>query len=102
MALYKYKAKDKEGNIYERTIEVKNRLDIYNVIREEGGRVISIREVGNQSVLLFWDSIFSKSDFLVRADVTKNAVPKKQYRLISDFSDRNHSAALLTNNVIYI
>ncbi|KKR85112.1 MAG: Type II secretion system protein [Candidatus Azambacteria bacterium GW2011_GWF1_41_10] len=72
MALYKYKAKDKEGNIYERTIEVKNRLDIYNVIREEGGRVISIREVGNQSVLLFWDSIFSNINTHQKITFAKN------------------------------
>jgi len=72
MALYKYKAKDKEGNIYERTIEVKNRLDIYNVIREEGGRVVSIREVGNQSILLFWDSIFSNISTHQKITFAKN------------------------------
>lgn len=47
MTLYKYKAKDKEGRIYERTLDVKNRFDIYNVIREEGASVVSIREVKN-------------------------------------------------------
>ena len=72
MALYKYKAKDKEGNIYERTIEVKNRLDIYNVIREEGGRMVFIREVGNQSVLLFWDSIFSNISTHQKITFAKN------------------------------
>jgi len=45
MTLYKYKAKDKEGKIYERAIEVVNRFDIYNIIREEGGSVVSIKEV---------------------------------------------------------
>ena len=72
MALYKYKAKDKEGKTYERTIEVKNRLDIYNVIREEGGRVVSIREVGNQSILLFWDSIFSNISTHQKITFAKN------------------------------
>ena len=33
MTLYKYKAKDKEGAIYERTLETKNRFDFYGVIR---------------------------------------------------------------------
>ncbi|MEK9171927.1 MAG: type II secretion system F family protein, partial [Patescibacteria group bacterium] len=45
MTLYKYKAKDKEGKIYERALEVKNRTDLYSIIREEGGSVVSIREV---------------------------------------------------------
>ena len=43
MTLYKYKARDKEGKIYERTLEVKNRVDLYGVIREEGGSVVSIQ-----------------------------------------------------------
>ena len=47
MTLYKYKAKDKDGNIYDRSLDVKNRFDIYNVIREEGGTVVSIHEVKN-------------------------------------------------------
>ena len=72
MALYKYKAKDKEGNIYERTIEVKDRLGIYNIIREEGGRVVSIREVGNQSVLLFLGNIFSNINAHQKITFAKN------------------------------
>lgn len=44
MTLYKYKAVDKDGKIYERKVEVKNRFEIYAIIREEGGRVISIKE----------------------------------------------------------
>src|SRR3990167_1868480 len=72
MALYKYKAKDKEGKTYERTIEVKNRLDIYNVIREEGGRMAFIRVVGNQSVLLFWDRIFSNISTHQKITFAKN------------------------------
>ncbi|MDO8569951.1 MAG: type II secretion system F family protein [bacterium] len=59
MTLYKYKAKDKEGKIYERTLEVKNRFDIYGVIREEGGSVISIQEVKSLRVLAFLGNIFS-------------------------------------------
>jgi type IV pilus assembly protein PilC len=46
MTLYKYKAKDKDDNIYERTVDIKNRIDIYHLIREEGGHsIISIHEV---------------------------------------------------------
>ena len=47
MTLYKYKAKNKEGSAYERTLDVKNRSDLYNIIRGEGGSVISIQEVNS-------------------------------------------------------
>ena len=59
MTLYKYKAKDKEGRVYERTLEAKNRFDLYGVIREEGGSVVSIREVGSLATLISLGSILS-------------------------------------------
>lgn len=58
MSLYKYKAKDKEGKIYEKTLEVKNRFDLYHIIREEGASVVSIQEVGGIKSLISFDSIF--------------------------------------------
>lgn len=45
MTLYKYKARDKEGKIYERSVDVKNRAEIYGIIRDEGASVVSIQEV---------------------------------------------------------
>jgi len=59
MTLYKYKARDKEGKIYERTLEVKNRVDLYGVIREEGGSVVSIQEVKAFASLGALGDIFS-------------------------------------------
>lgn len=59
MTLYKYKAKDKEGNVYERSLDVKNRFDIYNVIREEGGSVISIQEVKNFMSFVYLGRLFN-------------------------------------------
>lgn len=47
MPLYKYKARNKEGEIYERSVDVKQRSDLYGIIREEGGKIVSIREVKN-------------------------------------------------------
>jgi type IV pilus assembly protein PilC len=47
MTFYKYKAKDKEGKIYDKTVEVENRFDIYGIIRQEGGKVVSIKESRN-------------------------------------------------------
>jgi len=45
MTLYKYTAKNKEGKIYERTLEVENRTDLYGIIHKEGGSLVSIQEV---------------------------------------------------------
>ncbi len=59
MTLYKYKAKNKEGEVYERTLEAKNRFDLYAVIREEGGSVVSIREVRNFAAFISLGNIFS-------------------------------------------
>lgn len=47
MTLFKYQAKDKNGKTYERTLEARNRLELYSVIRKEGGSPISIREIKN-------------------------------------------------------
>lgn len=58
MTLYKYKAKDKEGKVYERTLEVKNRFDLYGIIREEGGSVVSIKEVKNVAFSISFGDFF--------------------------------------------
>ena len=58
MTLYKYKAKNKEGEVYERTLEAESRFDLYGVIREEGGSLVSIREAKSFAVLSFLGSIF--------------------------------------------
>lgn len=49
MTLYKYKAKSREGEIYERTVEADSRLNIYNIIRTEGATVVMINEVNRLS-----------------------------------------------------
>lgn len=53
MPLFKYKAKDKEGKIYERTAEVDNRFNLYSIIRDEGGTVVSIKEIKHLALLNF-------------------------------------------------
>ena len=58
MTLYKYKAKDREGKEYERTVDVKNRLDLYGVIREEGSTVVSIQEVKSIFSFISFNKIF--------------------------------------------
>lgn len=44
MLQFRYQAKNKEGQIYERSVEAADRLSLYGVIREEGGTVVSITE----------------------------------------------------------
>ncbi len=44
MTLYKYKAKNKAGELYERAVEAVDKFALYKIIREEGGSVVSIRE----------------------------------------------------------
>src|SRR3989344_374631 len=58
MALFKYKARDREGKIYEKTAEVVSRYDVYGLIREEGGSIISVKEVGRLKLPFSFDSIF--------------------------------------------
>src|SRR3989344_115590 len=59
MALFKYTAKDKEGKIYDRTVEAKGRLEIYSLIREEGGTVVSIKEGKKLLPTINFGSLFS-------------------------------------------
>ncbi len=44
MPLFTYKARSKEGEIYERTVEAPERLALYSIIRAEGGVLISVKE----------------------------------------------------------
>ncbi|MHB0978354.1 MAG: type II secretion system F family protein [Minisyncoccota bacterium] len=44
MTLYTYKAKNREGNIYEATHESKDKTDLFNFVREEGGTIIKVDE----------------------------------------------------------
>ncbi len=45
MPTFKYKAKDAEGKVYEKSVEAASKFDIYRIIREEGGKFVSVREV---------------------------------------------------------
>jgi type IV pilus assembly protein PilC len=49
MTFYSYKAKDKEGNVYQGTHEVKDRTDLYKIVKEEGGHLLSIKEVSSSA-----------------------------------------------------
>jgi len=72
MTLYHYKAKDKEGNLYERTVEASQRLDLYGVIREEGGTVISIKEAKPYLEKISFGSLFSAINTHQKITFAKN------------------------------
>jgi len=44
MPLYSYKAKNKEGDVYETTREAKDKIELFNFVRGEGGTIISVKE----------------------------------------------------------
>lgn len=72
MTLYTYKAKNKKGKVYERTVDVKERLDIYNIIREEGGVIVSIQETKSFSVLAPLSNMFSSINTHQKITFAKN------------------------------
>jgi len=52
MPTFTYKALRKEDNTsYENTVEAKDRFEIYNIVRKEGGQVVSVAEVKKMNVL---------------------------------------------------
>ncbi|MDO8565090.1 MAG: type II secretion system F family protein [bacterium] len=51
MPLYKYKAKSKTGEVYERAVEAADKFALYKIIREEGGTVVSIKEATGLGIL---------------------------------------------------
>ncbi len=59
MALFKYQARKADGQMYEKEVEAADRLALYTIIREEGGSVVSIREV--KSILPSLSLSFSPS-----------------------------------------
>ena len=56
MTKYSYQAKDKDGNLYNGLHEAVSRPDLYTQIRDEGGSVLSVKELKNGIDL---DSIFA-------------------------------------------
>ena len=72
MTLYKYKAKNKEGKIYERVLEKEQRFEIYGAIREEGGSVVSIQEVRPFLSIISLDNIFGGIKIYQKITFAKN------------------------------
>ncbi len=72
MALFKYTAKNKEGEIYERTAEVADRLALYKIIRAEGGTLVSVKQVRSLVPAFSLKSLFSGISTQDKINFAKN------------------------------
>src|SRR3989344_8353001 len=72
MTLFKYKATDKSGKFYERTVEAKSRLDIYGVIRQEGGTVVTVKETSHFMPGLSFNNLFGSIKTQEKINFAKN------------------------------
>ena len=54
---YTYKAKDRDGTLYENTVELSNRFEVYALVRKEGGTVVSVDETKSGIGAINMDSI---------------------------------------------
>ena len=72
MTLYKYIAKDQDGKIYERTVEAKSRLDIYGIIRQEGGTVVTVKETSHFMPGLSFNNLFGSIKTQEKINFAKN------------------------------
>ena len=60
MARFTYTAEKNDGEIYKGVAEAKDRFELYDVVRREGGRIISVSEEHNNSMLSwgYWNKFF--------------------------------------------
>jgi type IV pilus assembly protein PilC len=58
MTLYRYQARNKEGQLYEKSVEAFDRPSLYKVIRDEGGSVVSVKEAKSFSTSFSFKSLF--------------------------------------------
>lgn len=72
MALFKYQAKNKSGEVYERTVEAVDRFALYKVIRDEGGTVVTITEEKKSSGQFSLNSLFGRVKTQDKINFAKN------------------------------
>jgi type IV pilus assembly protein PilC len=58
MTLYRYQARNKEGQLYEKSVEAFDRPALYKVIRDEGGSVVSVKETKSLSASFSFKNLF--------------------------------------------
>ncbi|MDO8514525.1 MAG: type II secretion system F family protein [bacterium] len=61
MAKFTYTAEKTGGEVYKGVAEATDRFELYDIVRQEGGRIISVEEVGGKGWLsmAYWNSLFS-------------------------------------------
>jgi len=71
MPLFKYTAKNKEGEIYSKTVESTDRYSLYKVIHDEGATPVSIEEAGIKTKIA-GGSLFSSVKTQEKINFAKN------------------------------
>lgn len=72
MTLYKYTAKNREGQAYERSVEAVDRFALYKIIREEGGVPVSVDEVHGFSKKFSLNGLFGRIKTQQKINFAKN------------------------------
>jgi type IV pilus assembly protein PilC len=72
MAIFKYKARNSSGEVYERDVEAPDRYALYKIIRDEGGTVVSIEEKRGLRKSLSLGSLFSGVKTQEKINFAKN------------------------------
>jgi type IV pilus assembly protein PilC len=72
MTHYKYKAKNEEGEIYERTFDAPGRSELYAHIREERGTVIGVKEVRSKVASSMFGGLLSGIKTQEKITLAKN------------------------------
>lgn len=72
MALFKYQAKNQEGQVYERTVEASDKIALYKIIREENSTVVSIHEISKASKSFSFGSFLGRVKTQDKINFAKN------------------------------
>lgn len=72
MATYKYKARDKEGNVYQKTALLEGRAELFDQIKAEGGSIIAIEETKPLAAKKLFGGLFGKIKTLDKIILSKN------------------------------
>lgn len=72
MPFYNYTAKNREGQVYERSVEARDRFALYKIIREEGGTVLSVEEGRGLKSGLSIRKLFSRVKAQQKINFAKN------------------------------
>ena len=61
--LYSYIAKNQKGETYSGEYEAKSKIDLYSLVRNEGGKILSVREKHYTKITKSFGSMFGMISF---------------------------------------